>query len=123
MANLFDDMEWNICITPTSESYPLFASGDHAHNSIKGHILTCIIHAIGKCLTNIYYHIAKISCVSTSDPIDIVSEYSLCYTIQKDKPLTSYTRPILYQRFHKKSRAQNFTYCCPLQKRLFFQRS
>ena len=41
-------MQWNgtSSITSTGESRPLFASGDHAHNSVKGHILPCIIHAI-----------------------------------------------------------------------------
>ena len=41
-------MQWigTSFITSTGESHPLFASGDHAHNSVKGHILPCIIHAI-----------------------------------------------------------------------------
>ena len=51
-----------------------------------------------QCLTDIYYCITKKSCVSFIYPIGLIywswvlwaiaSEYSLCYTIQKDKPLT-----------------------------------
>ena len=94
-------MQWNgtSSITSTGESPPLFASGDHAHNSVKGQILPCFIHAIDVMpdWCPLLHH-NKISCVNSSDPIGLIywtwvlwaiaSEYSLCYTIQKDKPLT-----------------------------------
>ena len=62
-------MQWNgtSFIAPTGESRPLFASGDHAHNSVKGHTLPCIIHAIDVISTiasqKFFFR------VSSSDPI------------------------------------------------------
>ena len=97
IADLFDAIEWNIF----HYFYRRVLSfiWDHAHNSVKGHILPCIIHAIDV-MPDWYLllHHKKKSCVNSSDPIGLIywswvlwaiaSEYSLCYTIQKDKLLT-----------------------------------